>query len=57
VGTRLTITPQGQDSMESLITELEPPVLYADQTVFGGTHPDIPAPVDSFSRRRDDGEA
>jgi hypothetical protein len=36
VGTRLTITPQGQDSMESLITELEPPVLYADQTAFGG---------------------
>jgi hypothetical protein len=35
-GTRLTITPQGQDPMESVITELEPGQVYADQTVFGG---------------------
>lgn len=34
-GTRLTITPQGQDPMESVITELERGVLYADQTAFG----------------------
>jgi len=35
-GTRLTVTPQGQDPMESVITELEPGQVYADQTVFGG---------------------
>ncbi|HEY5221443.1 MAG TPA: polyketide cyclase [Microbacteriaceae bacterium] len=34
-GTRLTVTPQGQEPMESVITELEPGVVYADQTVFG----------------------
>ena len=36
VGTRLTVTPQGQDAMESVITELDPERVYADQTVFGG---------------------
>ena len=35
VGTRLTITPQGQEPMSSVITELEPQVVYADQTAFG----------------------
>ena len=35
VGTRLTITPQGQDSLESVITELERDVVYADQTTYG----------------------
>jgi hypothetical protein len=35
VGTRVTITPQGQESMESVIVELEPDVVYADQTAFG----------------------
>lgn len=35
-GTRLTVTPQGQEPMESVITELEHGVLYTDQTVFGG---------------------
>ena len=35
VGTRLTVTPRGQDAMESVITELEPGRVYADQTVFG----------------------
>lgn len=34
VGTRLTVTPQGQDAMESVITELEPNVVYADRTRF-----------------------
>lgn len=35
VGTRLTVTPQGQEPMDSVITELEHGVVYADQTVFG----------------------
>lgn len=35
VGTRVTVTPQGQESMESVITELEKGKVYADQTVFG----------------------
>lgn len=35
VGTRLTVTPQGQDPMESVITELEPGASYADRTEFG----------------------
>jgi len=36
IGTRVTVTPQGQDSMESVITELEPNAVYADRTAFGG---------------------
>lgn len=35
VGTQVTVTPQGQDPMQSVITELEPAVVYADQTSFG----------------------
>jgi len=35
VGTTLTITPQGQDPVESTIVELEPGAVYADRTVFG----------------------
>ena len=35
VGTEITVTPQGQDPMRSVITELEPAVVYADQTSFG----------------------
>ena len=35
VGTTLTITPQGQDSMQSTIVELDPHRIYADRTVFG----------------------
>ena len=35
VGTEVTVTPQGQDAMKSIITELEPGVVYADQTSFG----------------------
>jgi hypothetical protein len=35
VGTRLTVTPQGQEPMTSVITELEPEALYADETTFG----------------------
>lgn len=34
-GTRLTVTPQGQEPMDSVITELESGAVYADQTVFG----------------------
>jgi len=34
-GTKLTATPQGQEAMESTITELEPGRVYADQTRFG----------------------
>jgi uncharacterized protein YndB with AHSA1/START domain len=34
-GTRVTVTPQGQEAMESTITELEPGRVYADQTRFG----------------------
>ena len=34
-GTTLTVTPQGQEAMESTITELEPGSVYADQTRFG----------------------
>ena len=35
VGSTLTVTPEGQDPMTSTIIELEPGVVYADQTVFG----------------------
>lgn len=35
VGTTLTITPQGQDPMQSTIVELVPCRVYADRTVFG----------------------
>lgn len=35
IGTQVTVTPQGQDPMQSVITELEPTVVYADQTAFG----------------------
>jgi len=35
VGTRLTVTPQGQEPMGSVIVELEPEQVYADQTAFG----------------------
>jgi hypothetical protein len=34
-GTTLTVTPQGQDPMESTIIELEPGRVYADQTRSG----------------------
>ncbi|MDN4613338.1 SRPBCC family protein [Leifsonia sp. F6_8S_P_1B] len=36
VGTRVTVTPQGQDAMTSEIVELEPGHVYADRTAFGG---------------------
>ena len=36
VGTLLTVTPQGQDPMDSLITELEENSVYADRTEFDG---------------------
>lgn len=35
VGTEVTVTPQGQDAMKSVIIELEPGLAYADQTAFG----------------------
>ena len=35
VGTALTITPQGQDPVDSMIIELTPQQAYADQTVWG----------------------
>lgn len=35
VGTLVTVTPQGQEAMESTIVELEPGQLYADQTRYG----------------------
>lgn len=35
VGTEVTVTPQGQDAMTSIIIELEPGLVYADQTSFG----------------------
>ncbi len=35
VGTKLTITPQGQESMSSTIVALEPGVVYADRTEYG----------------------
>jgi hypothetical protein len=35
VGTTLTITPQGQDPMQSTIVELVPNATYADRTAFG----------------------
>lgn len=35
VGTRLTITPQGQEPMQSTIVALIPDATYADRTVFG----------------------
>src|SRR6478735_2556667 len=36
VGTQVTVTPQGQDSMTSEIVELETERVYADRTEFGG---------------------
>jgi hypothetical protein len=36
VGTELTVTPQGQDSFRSTITELAENRVYADRTEFGG---------------------
>ena len=35
VGTELTVTPQGQEPMRSLIVECEPRLKYADKTSFG----------------------
>ncbi|MCP2195803.1 SRPBCC family protein [Williamsia deligens] len=35
VGTTVTVTPQGQDPLDSVIVDLEPGRHYADQTVFG----------------------
>lgn len=35
LGTVLTVTPRGQDPMESTIVECEPGHVYADQTAFG----------------------
>lgn len=35
VGTTLTITPQGQEPMQSTIVALVPDTTYADRTVFG----------------------
>lgn len=35
VGTELSVTPQGQDTFRSVITELVPNEVYADQTRFG----------------------
>ncbi len=35
IGTALTITPQGQDPLESTIVDLVPGHTYADRTVFG----------------------
>jgi hypothetical protein len=36
VGTEVSITPQGQDTLLSTIVELEPDRVYADRTEFGG---------------------
>jgi hypothetical protein len=36
VGTELTITPNGQAPLRSVITELDPGRVYADRTIFGG---------------------
>lgn len=36
VGTRIVVTPAGQDPMTSVITEFEPPARYADETAFNG---------------------
>ena len=36
VGTQLTVTPQGQGSFRSTITELTENQVYADRTEFGG---------------------
>jgi hypothetical protein len=35
VGTTLTVTPQGQEPLQSTIVELEADRVYADQTVYG----------------------
>lgn len=36
VGTRITVTPAGQDAMTSVITEFDPGARYADETEFDG---------------------
>jgi hypothetical protein len=35
-GTEILVTPQGQDTLRSVITELEAPRVYADQTSLNG---------------------
>ena len=35
-GTEILVTPQGQDTLRSVITELAEPRVYADQTSFNG---------------------
>ena len=35
VGTTVTVTPQGQEPLDSVIVELEPGRAYADRTVYG----------------------
>lgn len=35
VGTRIAVTPAGQDTMTSVVTELEPGSAYADETRYG----------------------
>lgn len=35
VGTRIAVTPAGQDTMTSVVTELEPGAAYADETRYG----------------------
>jgi hypothetical protein len=35
-GSEILVTPQGQDTLRSVITELEEPRVYADQTSLGG---------------------
>lgn len=35
LGTTITVTPQGQDAMQSEIIELDPPRVYADVTRYG----------------------
>lgn len=35
VGTRIAVTPAGQDTMTSVVTELEPRAAYADETRYG----------------------
>lgn len=36
VGTTVEIIPEGTERMMAIVTELEPPALYADETVFDG---------------------
>ena len=45
MGTRIAMTPAGQEQVISTVTEFVPEKRYADETPFNGSNPDIPSRV------------